>query len=270
MRCAWGLALAAAALLAAAPAAAYIPPADRVEAAVAANNQKESRNQALRIELSLRIGDGPKVAEGELVTHPNGLARLELRGAGGLVERHVLQGSEHIASRNGRLLDDPRDFLPPLFLLQADSGVTLRAALGTFGVRSDLIGLAPCGASDCFVVGDPSRVPPPPGSAAPAAASPAKRERGDAGAEPVARLWIDTVSYEVLRIDSARGVQVRLGPTADFEQVRFPSWIAIQEPGRSAARLDVLRVTPVNAPASAFGNAWLFGDGAPAPPPSAP
>ena len=99
-----GRALAAAAgvvlLLPVLSASAFVPRADRVADAIARTNKADGRAQALRLELNLRIEDGEPVAKGELVTHPTGLARLELRGAGDLVERHVLQGSEHRASRN--------------------------------------------------------------------------------------------------------------------------------------------------------------------------
>ena len=52
------------------------------------------------------------------------------------VERHLLQGNEYSASRDGKLIVSPRPFLPPLFLLQAKSGASLRAALSSFGVAT--------------------------------------------------------------------------------------------------------------------------------------
>ncbi|MBW2391692.1 MAG: hypothetical protein JRG89_25145 [Deltaproteobacteria bacterium] len=136
---------------------AYVPRANRVIDAVAGANVKGHRVRALRFTLNLRIGDGPPVAVGELVTHPTGLARLELRASGGLVERHILLGDHHSAARNARLLVRPRAFLPPLFVLQSNSGVVLEAALGTLGVDRGLVGIAPCGDNDCFVIGDPTR-----------------------------------------------------------------------------------------------------------------
>lgn len=148
-------------LAASQPAAAFIPKANRIAGAVAQVNRASGRTQALRIQLSMRFGDGEPVAAGELVTHPTGLARLELRAANELVERHLLQGSDHIASRRGELLAAPRPFLPPLFLLQADEAVTLRAALSSYGIDADLVGLALCEEEECFVLGDPARVPPP-------------------------------------------------------------------------------------------------------------
>ncbi|MGH0036107.1 MAG: hypothetical protein ACQGVK_13850 [Myxococcota bacterium] len=268
----------AAGLVLAAGAMAFVPSAERVERAIAETNSASRRNRPLRLELSLRLAGGEPVARGELVTHPQGLARLELRTARGLVERHVLQGTEHRASRNGGALADPRPFLPPLFLIQAETATTLRAALRSYGVWVDSIGLAPCGLRDCYVVGDPSKVPPPWPGPEGAAATPAAPETavglsvpgapdgpplaasdGDAAAgAPRTRLWIDIETFDLLRIDFENGVSVRLGPPGQFEKIRFPQWIQIDDPQRGSARLDVSRVAPVAAPAAAFGDAWLF------------
>jgi hypothetical protein len=188
------------------------------------------------------------------------------------VERHVLQGTEHRASRNGSAVTDPRPFLPPLFFIQADSATTLRAALKSYGVWVDSIGLAPCGLRDCYVVGDPSKVPPPwPASMASDGADRPDREPtgqisasgttgGADGAEgsPRTRLWVDTETYDLLRIDFEDGVSVRLGPPGQFEKIRFPQWIQIDDPRRGSATLEVQRVAPVAAPAAAFGDAWLL------------
>ena len=84
-------------------------------------------------------------------------AGLELQGAGGMVERHLLQGSELIVGRNGEVLSEHRAFLPPFFFLQAESPATLRAALTSFDVLIDVVGLAQCGEADCYVLGDPMR-----------------------------------------------------------------------------------------------------------------
>ncbi|MDP6977268.1 MAG: hypothetical protein QF570_01550, partial [Myxococcota bacterium] len=159
---AWGslLVFVAGLFVAAAPSReghAYVPRTNRVIDAVADANRSGRRVRALRYQLNLRIGDGAPVAVGELVSHPTGLARLELRAAGGLVERHILLGNQHSASRNARLLVRPRAFLPPLFVLQSNSGAVLEAALGTLQVDRKLLGLAPCGDHDCYVIGDPAR-----------------------------------------------------------------------------------------------------------------
>jgi hypothetical protein len=254
---------------------AFVPEADRVEVAVAAANVAAGRSEALRFELTLRIDDRAGVATGELVTHPTGLARLELHGARGLVERHLLLGSEHTASRNGEILSEPRAFLPPLFVLQAGNAVMLQAALESFGVLTDVIGLAPCGDADCYVIGDPEHEAPrpplpeirgleelPPGeSPEPLAEEPLEKvEPPEAVPAPVprARLWIEMETYEIRGLDSSEGVQVRLGPSVAFEKLRVPAWLTIEEPGKSLLRFDVVSASRVAAPASAFSRSWLL------------
>jgi hypothetical protein len=144
-------------LLVSPPLLAFVPSAERIEQAIAANNVASGRDKALRLELSLKIGDRAGVATAELISHPTGLARLELQGAGNLVERHLLQGSELTVGRNGEILTEHRTFLPPFFFLQAESPTTLRAALASFDVLVDVVGLAQCGETDCYVLGDPMR-----------------------------------------------------------------------------------------------------------------
>lgn len=145
-----------AALFIAAPADSFVPRSERVVDAVAKANKKAHRTAALRVEITLKIDDGDVVASGELISHPTGLARLELRTPSGLVERHLLLGTEHRAARNGNPLAAPRAFVPPIFFMQANRGSVLDAALEQFGVASEEIGLAPCAQGDCFVLGDPA------------------------------------------------------------------------------------------------------------------
>jgi hypothetical protein len=268
-------ALSVAGLALAVAAQAFIPKAERVIRAVAERNEKAGRAQALRLDLVLRIEDSDAIGNGILITHPNGLARLELRGTGDLVERHVLQGGEHLATRNGERLAEPRAFLPPLFLLQAEDEIALRSGLAQLGADLDAIGLAPCGESDCYVIGDPARVPPPfvprhretgsdgqeavdPITGAPYEPVPPP-ERSDSLTLDVARatVWVDIVTYEPKRIDLSDGVRVWLGPPATFGRVQVPSWIRIDEPGRRPATFDVVTVSPVDAPAAAFSRSWL-------------
>jgi hypothetical protein len=149
-------------LIAAGAAGAHVPAPVRLHAAIAQTNVAAGRAQAIRLELSLTIGDRPNVATGELVSHPTGLARLELRGAGNLVERHLMQGNAVSASRNGQLLEVHRAFLPPFFILQADTKETLHAALVSFAVLPDFVGLAECGETDCLLIGDPTQSAPRP------------------------------------------------------------------------------------------------------------
>jgi len=136
---------------------ASVPQRERIEQAVAQTNAAAGRGQALQLELVMQIGERPAVAHGQLVSHPAGMARLELRGAGDLVERHLLQGDQLLASRDGRLLEHHRLFLPPLFVLQVTDGEALRSALLSFEVEPEPVGLAQCGEEDCLVLGDPER-----------------------------------------------------------------------------------------------------------------
>lgn len=264
---------------------ALVPRAARVIDAVAHANVSGRRVRALRFQVELHIGDGPPVAVGELVTHPTGLARLELRAPGGLVERHILLGDQHSAARNARLLVRPRAFLPPLFVLQSNSGAVLEAALGTLGVNRRLIGLAPCGDDDCYVIGDPERAvrkPPMPEKAGEAdemkaADAPPADERlarledevhedgfelqpdpQAAMQQTFASLWVDTTDYNVRAVESREGVRVTLGPYVRFERVSVPKWWSIDEPGKREVRFDVEGVVEVNAPAAAFSKSWLM------------
>ncbi len=222
------------------PARAAIPNPTKLADAAAEANSDAGRTEPLWLEVSLRLGQGDAMAKGALATHPTGLARLELHSRRGFVERHLLQGDTYTASRNGRPLKDPRPFLPPLFLLQATSGDTLRAALESFGIDADRVVLGRVGEHDCYVFGG--------------------RWRARSGQEErrLPSLWVDIESYEVVRIDGRDGVRFQFGPSTDFgEGVRAPRWIGIEVPGQPPARLDVIRVAPANAPAAAFGTEWL-------------
>ena len=155
------LAAVGSAIVFALPAPGFVPKPERIAMDTAKANRAGSRTQALQVELTLRVADRGPIGSGNLVTHPNGLARLELRDARSNVERHLLVGSELRASRDGKSLERPRAFLPPLFFLQADSPMTLRLALAEFGLDVEAVALAPCGKDICYVLGDPARVPPP-------------------------------------------------------------------------------------------------------------
>jgi hypothetical protein len=234
--------------LLAAPAGAVIPSAERIADAVAVANRAAGRSGPLWIDVTLRIGDGEPLAQGVLTTHPTGLARLELRSTRGFVERHLVQGSDYDASRDGRPLDQPRPFLPPVFVLQAVSGAALQAALASFGVASQQAELGLGDDHDCYVLG---------GRAA----------RGADGAERAQpSLWVDMESFEVVRIDRGDGVRFRFGPSSDFGALRLPSWISIEAPGQPPARLEILKGVPANAPAASFTTEWLLGPTSPPPP----
>lgn len=233
--------MAAAAVLAgdSAPAGAVIPSASKIAEAVADANRGAGRNGPVLLDITLTIGDGPAVATGVLATHPTGLARLELHSRRGFVERHLLQGNDHSASRDSEPIEQPRHFLPPVFLLQATSGAALSAALRSFGIAADEAVLGRIGDFDCYVFG--GRLPP---------------SLEQAG-RVLPSMWVDLESYEVVRIDGADGVRYRFGPSQEFDGIRVPRWIAIEAPGEPPARLDILGAAPANAPAAAFGSGWL-------------
>jgi hypothetical protein len=272
-----GLALGLAILAAGLSATAFVPVADRIAKAMAVANSASGRAHALQLDITLRVADREPIGTGKLLTHPHGLARLELRDAAGRVERHIRVVAEHAASRSGREIEAPRAFLPPLSFLQVDSSDTLLQAFSDYGLDAGAAALAPCGQSICYVLGDPARVPPAPpaeddddpesdaelGGITFSDPDPlARSERVPSGREsaaPVAAsVWVDSHSFEIIRIESSRGVRFDLGPLVDFEGIRFPGSITIHEPEREPVRFDVLGVVAVNAPAAAFSRRWLL------------
>jgi hypothetical protein len=362
-RGALGLIVGVGSLVAALSAPASVPRPERIETAVAKTNTKAGRGRALQIEFVMQVGDRSSVAEGVLVTDPAGMARLELRGANGLLERHLLHGGERSAARNGETLTDFRYFLPPLFVLQAATGRGLHELLLGLNISPDAVGLAECGEGDCLVMGDLThavgyREPPVPlglelyhelvafrlleeaaleemrrarwslaphfeigserfdvdlrawelpgpvehptatvgaeagsgiisDSADPLLsqeelppeveaetllgefASPELALGSDAlpGAEfpeevpeqPLSpRLWVDRASFEIRGMDASGGTSIRLGPAADFQGLRVPAWIRIEEPGKREVLFDVVKAFAVEPAAEAFSRGWLF------------
>ncbi|MAG30743.1 MAG: hypothetical protein CL908_07630 [Deltaproteobacteria bacterium] len=265
--------------------------------AIAGVNRASGRTTAMQLELTMRIGDRDRVAKGELISHPSGLARLELRGFGGRIDRYLLSGAELLGAKDGESLERPQPMLQPLFLLQPSSEETLRAALETFGVESQWIGLAPCGDLDCFVIGDPRLAPAEPeplpedplagfetaSGGPPPIDAVGRVVEVDAGEERLAgprlampgtaripRLWVDTQDLQVRRIDRANGVFVIFGPVTAFERLMVPAWFEIYEPGKpSPIRFEVDRAVQVNAPPTAFSRRWLLAPPVPAPSPGA-
>jgi len=229
-----------------APAAwAVIPSSKKIADALTTSNRKAGRGNPLIFDVTLRIGDSGPLATGVLATHPTGLARLELRSNQGFVERHLLQGSEYTASRDGERLGSPRPFLPPVFLMQSTSGAALRAALASFGVSPVDVVLGLAEDRDCYVLG--GRLP--------------RTEDGNERRLP--SMWVDMDTYDLVRVDRPDGVRFEFGPSVDFEGIRAPGWISIEVPGQDAARLEIDRVARANAPAAAFGEDWLMGSQAP-------
>jgi hypothetical protein len=225
--------------IAATVAVAAIPSPEKIADAVAETNRLSGRSIPVLLELTISIGGRERVATAVLASHPTGLARLELSSRHGFVERHLLQGNSYTASRDGELVDDPYPFLAPLFFLQANSGAALRAALASYGVASGQVVLGRLGDRDCYVFG--GRMP-----------------RGADGEERMLpSLWVDMETYEVVQIDRPDGVRFRFGPSTQFDSIQAPRWIEVETPDQPAARLDVVRVAPANAPAAAFGIQWL-------------
>lgn len=225
-------------IAASAPATGGTPSAEKLAVAVAEHNRQAGRARPLLLDVALREGEGPASATGTLAVHPTGLARLELRGEQGL-ERHLLQGSQYAASLDGEPMAAPRPLLPPLFLLQADAGTSLRTALASFGVAASEVGLGLAFDRDCYVIG--GRPPPVPGR--PLATVPS--------------LWVDVGTFEVVAVDRADGVRYHFGPAGNFDGVHLPSWIGIGSPGQPTVRLEIQRAATANAPAAAFGTSWL-------------
>jgi hypothetical protein len=225
-------------LLLAIGARAAIPSAEKIAGAVAGSNEEAGRAGPLLLGVVLRVSGGGASAEGELATHPTGLARLELRSPQGFVERHLLVGDEYSASRDGQRLVSPHPFLPPIFLLQATSGAALEAALASFGVARGEVVLGQLGDHDCYVFGGRRPARPP-------------------GAETLLpSLWIDMVSYDPVRIVRADGTEYRLGPIEKIDGIRLPAWIEIDAAGLRA-RLEIQSAARAAAPAAAFGGDWL-------------
>jgi hypothetical protein len=215
---------------------------------VARANAAAGRNHPLWIDVTLALGEGEPAATGVIASHPTGLARLELRHRSGFVERHLLLGDDYRASRDGQLLREPHPFLPPLFLLQATSGAALQAALASYGVASDVVELGRLEDHDCYVLGGRAR--PGPG--------------GEEGRR-VPALWVDSESFEVLRLDRGEGLELRFGPALGFGAIRAPGFVTIASPGRPLARLEITRVAPANAPAAGFASGWLTAPVTPTP-----
>ena len=228
------------ALLCSPPVRSHVPQSDRIAAAVAAANRSAGRLGVLKLEVALYLEASEQpVATGELLSDPGGLARLELRGSGGVVERHLFRGGELLARRDGSVLDAPRPFLPPLFLLQAKSGDGLTAVLSILGVSAHEVALGYEGEHDCYVLGGRTS------SHRPAVQSPRPS------------FWVDQESLEPVRIDRGDGVRFRLGSPTAFGSVRLPSRIEISDSHGFLAHLEILSAQEVSASAESFRPGWL-------------
>jgi hypothetical protein len=219
---------------------AYLPPSERIASAAATANRGAGRVGVLKVEVALHLGASEQpVATGELLSDPGGLARLELRSSGGVVERHLLRGGELLARRDGGVIEAPRPFLPPFFLLQAKSGAGLMAALSILGVSAHEGALGYEGEHDCYVLGGRESSP------------------GPAVRSPRPAFWVDQESLEPVRIDRGDGVRFRLGPPTSFGSVRLPSRIEISDSHGFQGRLEILSAQEVSASAESFRPGWL-------------
>ncbi len=232
--------------LAARPAAAFVPSASKLTNAAARTNGEAGRAETLRVAVALysldargRLLDPVPVASGELLTSPDGQARLELVGRNGVNERHLLRGASLEATRDGQPLVSPRPLLPPLPLLQMRRSGSLANALRQLGVRGDESELGRSHGNDCFVVGGRSRVP------------------GAPDAPDRASLWLDAESYQIVRIDRRDGTSFRFGPLQAVGRINLPAWVEIRAPGVRPYRLTLREVEAVRAPADAFSRTWL-------------
>lgn len=233
---------------------AYVPPTGRIANAVAKQNEPSGRTTTLTLQVELQFeGDTEPAAAGMLSSSPEGVARLELRSPRGFTERHRVAEGRSEAARDGQALAEPRSLLPPFYLLQAGSGAKLRTWLLELG-GGDQTALGYEGNHDCYVIGgrDPVVAP---GSAPGRTA-----------------LWVDQESLGVVRIDVRGGARFRFGPAKAFGDVLVPSWIEVEEPGQTTARLRVLGARSSAAAPGAFEPAWLLATPPvrPAPPPPAP
>ena len=223
------LRLTAAALLVALlplPLRAFVPAPEKLTDAAARANFSHGRTGGLRLDVALFTelparGLEP-IATGQLLTVPaRSAARLDLVGRNGVRERHLWTGARARTWRDGARLADARALLPPLYLLQFRYGRSLRTALQSLGVDLERAGLARSDVHDCFVVGGRN-----PGSA-------------PEGFARHASVWLDSYSYEIVRIDLASGSRFRFGPVVDFGDRRLPSWVALEEEGREQLYLAV-------------------------------
>jgi hypothetical protein len=216
------LRLATAALLVALlplPLRAFVPAPEKLTDAAARANFGHGRTGGLRLEVAL-FTEPPApglepIATGELLTDPTrSAARLDLVGRNGVREQHLWTGAGARTWRDGTRLADARALLPPFYLLQFRYGRSLRSALQGLGVDLERADLARNDAHDCFVIGGSEPGPAPQGFARNAS------------------LWLDSYSYEIVRIDLASGARFRFGPVVDLGDRRLPSWVALEEEGR--------------------------------------
>ena len=82
-------------------------------------------------------------------------------------------------------------------------------------------------------------------------------EQAEAMILPFAKVWIDTRSYEVTKLESAGDIVIEIGPVAMFGNVRWPQWVSIAEPEKTPVLFEFGAVARVKAAPGAFSKAWL-------------
>ncbi len=213
------------------PAAGYVPDPEPVARAAAKLNRSAARAQALRIPVRVRAAGGEEsVATGILLASPDARARLEVRHVRGFSERQLRRSGGLSGARDGQLLDQPRQLLPPIWVLQAHSGARLLARLGELGGDPNRIQLGYDLGHDCYVLG---------GRGGPA-------------------IWVDQDSLAVVRIDLAGGVSYRIGPVRGEEKgIQLPAWIEVEAPGTPPMRLELGAGVAAQPSDDAFRPEWL-------------
>jgi hypothetical protein len=213
------------------PIAAFVPEPEPVARAAAKVNRSARRAQALEIPVSVvgPASDEP-LAHGVLLTSPDAQSRLEVRHVRGFAERQLRRSSGISATRDGQTVSNPRQLLPPMWVLQASSGARLLARLGELGGNPGVVELGYDLGHDCYVLGG---------------------RRGPS-------IWVDQDTLAVVRIDLAGGVTYRIGPSqGDEKGIQLPAWIETEAPGSAPVRLRLGPGTAATPAADAFRPRWL-------------
>ena len=207
-------------LLAAAPAAAVIPPAERVRSEIARTNVQAGRSQPLVLEVLVLGESGEPAASGRAVLDPAGTARLQVELADGRREFHERTPDGYAATRDGARVERALPLLPPLALLQARTGAEVAAALAGLGGEPERVDLGMAGGADCWVLGG--------------------RDPGPFDANTRPSYWLDQDARRPVRIDEAGGVRFHFGPPAKHPPaIFFPAWYVVEAPGWPRWRVEV-------------------------------
>lgn len=213
-------------VLVALPAAGFVPTPDKLTNAAGRANYEAKRTGSLRLDVALFTeapGNGAEpIATGNLLSDPLvGASRLDLVGRNGVKEQHLIGSAGSGAWRDGERLSRARPLLPPMTLFQVRFGKSLRSGLRGLGVPLESAELMRNGDHDCFVLG---------GVDAGAAA-------GGFSRRPT--VWLDSYSYDIVRIDRSDGVRFSFGPVKSFGERRLPGWIVLEEEGKDPLWLEV-------------------------------